>query len=85
MCGRPRSRRKVWRDTTRPCFGSAVSPSRRLAVDTTVQGRRLGGALLLWAAHRCIRVADDVGGVALLIDAKNARCEVVPKLWRYRF
>ena len=45
----------------------------RLAVDRTIQGRGLGGALLLRAAHRCIRVADDVGGVALLIDAKNER------------
>ena len=45
----------------------------RLAVDKTTQGRGLGGALLLRAAHRCIRVADDVGGVALLIDAKNER------------
>jgi hypothetical protein len=32
---------------------------------------RLGSALLLRAAGRCIRVADEVGGVALLIDAKN--------------
>ncbi len=45
----------------------------RLAVDKTVQGRGLGGALLLRAADRCIRVAQDVGGVALLIDAKNDR------------
>jgi GNAT superfamily N-acetyltransferase len=45
----------------------------RLAVDETMQGRDLGGALLLRAAHRCIRVAEDVGGVALLIDAKNDR------------
>ncbi len=45
----------------------------RLAVDTTMQGRWLGRALLLRAAARCIRVAQDVGGVALLIDAKNAR------------
>ena len=45
----------------------------RLAVDRTVQGRGLGGALLLRAADRCIRVAQDVGGVALLIDAKNER------------
>lgn len=45
----------------------------RLAVDQTVQGRGLGGALLLRAADRCIRVARDVGGVALLIDAKNDR------------
>ena len=45
----------------------------RLAVDRSVQGRGLGGALLLRAADRCLRVAQDVGGVALLIDAKNDR------------
>jgi GNAT superfamily N-acetyltransferase len=45
----------------------------RLTVDNTVQGRGLGGALLLRAAERCIRVAQDVGGVALLIDAKSDR------------
>ena len=45
----------------------------RLGVDRTVQGRGLGGALLLRATHRCIRVAHEVGGVALLIDAKNER------------
>ena len=45
----------------------------RLAVDRTTQRQGLGGALLLRAADRCIRVADDVGGVALLIDAKNER------------
>jgi GNAT superfamily N-acetyltransferase len=45
----------------------------RLAVDKAFQGRGLGGALLLRAADRCLRVAQDVGGVALLIDAKNDR------------
>jgi GNAT superfamily N-acetyltransferase len=45
----------------------------RLAVDRRVHGRGLGGALLLRAADRCLRVAQDVGGVALLIDAKNER------------
>jgi GNAT superfamily N-acetyltransferase len=45
----------------------------RLAVGRNVQGRGLGGALLLRAADRCIRVASEVGGVALLIDAKNDR------------
>ena len=43
----------------------------RLAVDQKVQGRGLGGALLLRAAARCICVADEIGGVGLLIDAKN--------------
>jgi GNAT superfamily N-acetyltransferase len=45
----------------------------RLAVDQSVHGRGLGGALLLRAAERSIRVASEVGGVGLLIDAKNER------------
>jgi GNAT superfamily N-acetyltransferase len=45
----------------------------RLAVDASVQGRGLGGALLLRAAERSIRVASEVGGVGLLVDAKNER------------
>ncbi len=43
----------------------------RLAVDRSVQGRGLGGRLLLRAAERCMIVAQQAGGVALLIDAKN--------------
>jgi len=43
----------------------------RLGVDRTVQGRGLGGRLLLRAAERCMTVAQEVGGVALLIDAKS--------------
>ena len=53
----------------------------RLAVDISVHGRGLGSALLLRAAHRCIRVASDVGGVALLIDAKNAKNEEGVAQW----
>jgi GNAT superfamily N-acetyltransferase len=45
----------------------------RLAVDLTLQGQGLGGQLLLAAGRRCIRAAAEVGGVALLIDAKNDR------------
>lgn len=45
----------------------------RLAVDRTVQGCGLGGQLLMAAGRRCLRVATEVGGVALLIDAKNER------------
>lgn len=43
----------------------------RLAVDRSVQGRGLGGGLLIAAGKRCLAVAAEVGGVALLIDAKN--------------
>lgn len=45
----------------------------RLAVDRTVQGLGLGGQLLLAAGRRCLLAAAEVGGVALLIDAKNER------------
>lgn len=44
-----------------------------LAVDRTVQGYGLGGQLLLAAGRRCLLAAAEVGGVALLIDAKNER------------
>nr|WP_206079203.1 pathogenicity island protein [Mesorhizobium camelthorni] len=45
----------------------------RLAVDRTVAGRGLGGQLLLAAALRCIRVSKEVGGVLMIIEAKNKR------------
>jgi len=45
----------------------------RLAVDKSLAGRGLGGQLLLAAALRCIRVTQDVGGVLMIIDAKNDR------------
>ncbi|EQC00167.1 GNAT family N-acetyltransferase [Photorhabdus temperata] len=45
----------------------------RLAVDQSVQGAGLGGQLLLSAGRRCLLVASQAGGVALLIDAKNAK------------
>ena len=43
----------------------------RLAVDLSVLGLGLGGQLLLAAGRRCLLVAAQAGGVALLIDAKN--------------
>jgi len=45
----------------------------RLAVDLRSQGKGLGGQLLLSAGRRCLAAAAEVGGVALLIDAQNAR------------
>jgi len=45
----------------------------RLAVDLKVQGQGLGGQLLLTAGRRCLLAAAEVGGVALLIDAKNEK------------
>jgi GNAT superfamily N-acetyltransferase len=45
----------------------------RLAVDLAVQGRGLGGRLLMAAGQRALLVAEHVGGVALIIDAKDQR------------
>jgi hypothetical protein len=45
----------------------------RLAVNRPVQGHKLGGQLILAAGRRCLLAATEVGGVALLIDAKNER------------
>jgi GNAT superfamily N-acetyltransferase len=45
----------------------------RLATDRTIQGQGLGGKLILATAERALLVAEHVGGVVLLIDAKNRR------------
>ncbi len=55
-------------------FGSHQIPLftlARLAVDKNAQGKGLGGQLLLKAAQRCMLVAEQVGGVGLLIEAKD--------------
>ncbi|MBS0265101.1 MAG: GNAT family N-acetyltransferase [Planctomycetes bacterium] len=44
----------------------------RLAVNRSFQGHGLGGQLILAAGRRCLLAAAEVGGVALVIDAKNA-------------
>lgn len=43
----------------------------RIATHKDLQGRGLGGQLLLAAGKRCLRVAVETGGVLLIIDAKN--------------
>jgi GNAT superfamily N-acetyltransferase len=45
----------------------------RLAVSKSMQGKGLGGQLLIAAARRCIQVSSQVGGSLLLIDAKDQR------------
>ncbi len=59
----------------------------RLAVGNALQGQGLGGQLLLAAGRRCLRVAQEVGGTVMLIDAKNeqiagwyAACGALPLL-----
>jgi len=38
-----------------------------------VQGQGLGGQLLLAAGRRCLLAAAEVGGVVMVIDAKNEK------------
>lgn len=45
----------------------------RIATDLRWQGQGLGGQLLAAAARRCLRASAEVGGVVLIIDAKNGR------------
>jgi len=45
----------------------------RIATHIDMQGQGLGGQLLAVAARRCILAAAEVGGVILIIDAKNDR------------
>ena len=44
-----------------------------LAIDLPVQGRGLGGDLLLAAGERALAVSTEVGGIALAIDAKSEK------------
>jgi len=45
----------------------------RIAAGLGWQGQGLGGQLLAAAARRCLRAAAEVGGLVLIIDAKNDR------------
>lgn len=45
----------------------------RLAVDRSMQRQGLGGSLIFAAGRRCLRIANEIGGIALVIDAKNER------------
>ncbi|MEP7305854.1 MAG: GNAT family N-acetyltransferase [Acidobacteriota bacterium] len=53
----------------------------RLAVSVTMQGKGLGGELLIAAGERVLAVAEEVGGVALAVDAKDERAAQ----WYQRF
>jgi GNAT superfamily N-acetyltransferase len=41
----------------------------RLAVSERIQGRGIGSLMLMDAMARCARVASEIGGVAIIVDA----------------
>jgi len=53
----------------------------RLGVDKKFQGHGLGGQLLIAAAERCIRASAEMGGTALMIDAKDEKGAAWYKLY----
>jgi GNAT superfamily N-acetyltransferase len=57
----------------------------RLAIRRSLQGQGLGGQLFVAAAIRCMRASAEMGGTAMMIDAKDkpaaawyALCGAVP-------
>lgn len=58
-----------------PNFPLPIARLARLAVDRSQQGTGLGEGLLLDALSRCLRVAEEVGIIAVLIDAKHERAK----------
>jgi len=43
----------------------------RLAVDQRYRGRRLGEYLLVNALKRCLKLSQEIGAIAVLVDAKD--------------
>jgi GNAT superfamily N-acetyltransferase len=58
-----------------PNFPLPIARLARLAVDRSQQGKGLGEDLLLDALSRCLRVAEDVGIIGVVIDAKHERAK----------
>lgn len=58
-----------------PGFPIPVARIGRLAVDRAMQGQGLGEDLMMDALRRSLRVAAEVGIVAVLIDAKHERAK----------
>ncbi|WP_020397158.1 GNAT family N-acetyltransferase [Thiolinea disciformis] len=58
-----------------PHYPVPVARLSRLAVDQTLQGQRIGEALLVNALTRCARIASDIGVVGVVVDAKHDKAK----------
>lgn len=58
-----------------PQYPVPVARLSRLAVDRTFQGKRVGELLLMNALVRCARIADEIGTVGIIVDAKHEQAQ----------
>ena len=56
----------------------------RLAVDQGQKGKGLGEFLLMDALHRSLAAADQIGAMAVVVDAKDAAAEAFYKHFDFR-
>lgn len=56
-----------------PAFPVPVARLVRLAVDQRCQGQGLGEFLFMAALHQCHKLAQEIGMVAVVVDAKHDR------------
>lgn len=56
-----------------PRFPLPVARLARLAVDLRYQKQGLGERLLMDALQRCVRLAEDIGMIGVIVDAKHER------------
>ncbi len=58
-----------------PDFPIPIARLGRLAVDVTAQGKGMGEDLLMHALHRCIALSDEIGMLAVVVDAKHEKAK----------
>ncbi|HHJ20407.1 MAG TPA: GNAT family N-acetyltransferase [Gammaproteobacteria bacterium] len=58
-----------------PNFPVPIVRLARLAVELGMQGRGLGEDLLIDSLHRCLKIADEAGLFAVVLDAKHDRAK----------
>ncbi len=58
-----------------PQYPVPVARLSRLAVDKGFQGQRIGEFLLVDALLRCARIADEMGSVGVIVDAKHEQTQ----------
>lgn len=58
-----------------PNFPIPVARLGRLAVDVSAQGKGMGEDLLMHALRRCIALSNEIGMLAVVVDAKHEKAK----------